>query len=33
MTQTFCGLKEIALTALELQGKNQATVNHRVEIL
>ena len=23
ITQTFCGLKEITLTALELQGKNQ----------
>ena len=28
IAQTFC---EIALTAVELQGKNQTTVNHGVE--
>ena len=32
IAQTFCGIKEIVLTAIELQGKNQITVNHGVEI-
>ena len=31
MNSCFCGLREIALTAIELQGKNQTTVNRGVE--
>ena len=33
IAQTSCGLKEIALTATESQGKNQTAVNRGVEIL
>ena len=33
IAQTFCGLKVIALTAIELQGKNQTTVSRGGEIL
>ena len=30
MAQTFHVLKEIILTAIEVQGKNPSTVNHSV---
>ena len=33
IAQMLCGLKEIAMTTIELQSKNQTTVNCGVEIL